>query len=173
MVSSGVKYAASKLLAHRATLDWVATHDPHFNVITLHPSYVLGHSLIQTSAENVDILNGFMWGHLFTEDKISYPSSSVDVEDVAAAHLKALDMKVGKKTEVQEFLLDGGWSWERLLKIVNEKYPNAGFKRTEVDEAPWTIETKRAEEILGMKWRSLEDTVSAFVDQQLQFAAKS
>jgi len=171
MTSGGLKYHGSKLLAHRATLDWVETHKPHFAVITLHPSFVVGRSLIQTSPDTIDAMNGWMRSSLLSE-KPFMPSCMVDVEDVAAAHLKALEFDVGDKSEVQEFLLTGaGWRWDRVVDFVNEKYPTFGIKMTGPFEEIWKIETKRAVDLLGMRWRSVEDTVTSMFDQQLQFGA--
>jgi nucleoside-diphosphate-sugar epimerase len=168
-VSAGLKYHASKLLAHHATLDWVQANNPHYNVITLHPSFVFGHSLIQTSTENADPLNKMLWASLSSE-KPQIPSSGVDVKDVAAAHLKALDLKVGENSEVQEFLLSGaGWRWDRVVDFVNEKYPNLGIKMTGPFAEDWKVETKRAEELLGVEWTPVEDTVADVLDQQLRF----
>ena len=64
MASGGAKYHASKLLAHRATLEWVAENKPHFVVITLHPSFVFGRNLSQTSPDGVDGTNAMLWGCL-------------------------------------------------------------------------------------------------------------
>jgi nucleoside-diphosphate-sugar epimerase len=167
--AGGMKYQASKLLAHRATLDWVASHKPRFHVITLHPTIVYGHSIIQDSAESVDPMNALLWASLFSE-KPMMPSASVDVEDVAVAHLNALELELDDKPEVHEFLLDGdGWSFERVVGFVREKYSDLGIKMTGPFVEGWTVDTKKAEEVLGIKWRSVEDTISSFLDQQLQY----
>jgi nucleoside-diphosphate-sugar epimerase len=53
----GLKYHASKILAHQATIDWTKKNKPHFSLATLHPSFVLGDSLIQNSAREVSGIN--------------------------------------------------------------------------------------------------------------------
>jgi hypothetical protein len=130
---------------------------------------VYGHSVIQDSAESVDPMNALLWASLFSE-KPMMPSASVDVEDVAVAHMNALKLELDDKPEVHEFLLDGdGWSFGRVVEFVKKKYPDLGITMTGPFVEEWTVDTEKAEEVLRMKWRSLEDTISSFVDQQLQY----
>ncbi|RAH42214.1 uncharacterized protein BO95DRAFT_504683 [Aspergillus brunneoviolaceus CBS 621.78] len=43
----GVKYSASKILAHQATRNFLTDFQPHYTLITFHPTFVLGDSLVQ------------------------------------------------------------------------------------------------------------------------------
>jgi nucleoside-diphosphate-sugar epimerase len=166
-ISASLKYHASKILAHRATLDWVQKFKPHFNVITLHPSFVFGGSLTQNTADELSGTNAMLWGTLFSE-KPGIPCTAVDVKDVAAAHLKALVVNVGRDVAVQEFLLNNAsWTWERVAEFVKEKYPSLGMKMVGPFNVPPEVEAKRAEDLLGLRWRTMEETLSSVVDQQL------
>ncbi|KAJ4352688.1 hypothetical protein N0V95_004013 [Ascochyta clinopodiicola] len=173
--SGGMKYHASKLLAHRASLEWASANNPSFHTITLHPSFVFGHNLTQTSADALDGTNAMLWGCLHSP-KPFIPMTSVDVRDVAAAHLKALEVQVGRTADVEEFMITAGpkqhWTWGEVAEFVREKYPSLDVKLEGPFEEPPKVDTSRAEEILGMKWRSMEDTVGSFLDQQMELRAQ-
>jgi nucleoside-diphosphate-sugar epimerase len=175
MASGGMKYHASKLLAHRATLSWVAENKPHFVVVTLHPSFVFGRNLSQKSPDGVDGTNAMLWSSLYSE-KPFIPAAAVDVRDVALAHVRALGANLEGKNGVQEFIVSAsekdGWSWTNVAKFVREKYPNLGTKLEGSFDAPPPIEARRAEEILGLKWRKMEDTMASFLDHQLELRAQ-
>lgn len=173
-VNAGLKYHASKLLAHRETLDWAEKQSPHFSIITLHPSFVFGRNLTQTSPEAIDGTNAMLWGSLHSPQPF-IPMAGVDVRDVATAHIKALDIDVGKTSEVEEFLLSAsekdGWSWRKINEFVRQKYPAIDVKLEEPFADPPKLETQRAEKVLGLKWKSMEDTLSTFFDHQAELKA--
>ncbi|KAJ4380278.1 hypothetical protein N0V86_004589 [Didymella sp. IMI 355093] len=102
-LAGGLKYHLSKILAHRATLDWATEADPSFAIVTLHPSFVFGRNVAQTTPDALDGTNAMLWGSL-TSRKPLIPMASVDVRDVAAAHVKALGIEI-KDGEVEEFIL--------------------------------------------------------------------
>lgn len=165
------EYQASKILAHRATLEWTAKEKPHFNVITLHPAFVFGRNLTQTSSDALDGTNAMLWASLHSE-KPSIPMSAVDVRDVASAHVKALQTIFETTAQVEEFLLSAseadGWTWGGVASFVRERYPTLKIKLNGKFNAPPVIETERAEKLLGLQWRKMEDTISSFLDHQLE-----
>ncbi|KAF9692667.1 hypothetical protein EKO04_009701 [Ascochyta lentis] len=175
MASGGMKYHASKILAHRASLEWTRTNSPSFHVITLHPSFVFGRNMTQTSPEGLDGTNAMLWGCLHSP-KPFIPMSAVDVRDVATAHLKALDVQVGNPTNVEEFLLTAtpmqNWTWGQVSDFAREKYPGLDVKLEGPFEEPPNADTSRAEGVLGVQWRSMEATMSSFLDQQVAVRAQ-
>ncbi|GKT46140.1 ketoreductase azaE [Colletotrichum spaethianum] len=173
--SAGLKYQASKVLAHRSVLEWVPKNQPNFTVVTIHPSFVFGRNLTQTSADGIDGTNGMLWESLHSEKPI-VPMVSVDVRDVALAHLRALDLDFNGQSAVQEFLLSApessGWKWERVIEFVGRKYPELNIQlKGPFDEAS-KVDVNRATELLGIQWRSMEDTVSSFLDHQRELKAQ-
>jgi nucleoside-diphosphate-sugar epimerase len=166
--SGGMKYHVSKILAHRATLEWVRTNKPSFGLVTLHPSFVFGRNITQTSAEGLDGTNAMLWGCLHSP-KPFIPLSAVDVRDVASAHLKALEVETGAGNEVEEFILSAGpkenWTWEQVAEFVRSKYPALGVKLEGPFEEPPKVDTQKAETVLGIRWKRMEDTVGSFLDQ--------
>ena len=175
MASGGMKYHVSKILAHRATLEWVQTNKPSFGLVTLHPSFVFGRNNTQTSAEGLDGTNSMLWGCLHSP-KPFIPMSPVDVRDVAYAHLKALEVETGAGGEVEEFLLSAGpkenWTWEQVVEYVRSKYPALDVKLEGPFDEPPKVDTQRAETLLGIKWERMEDTMGSFLDQQMELRAQ-
>lgn len=88
-------YRASKTLAERAAWDFVASHQPTWDLATINPPFVLGPCLQQVgSAEKLNTSMALIWA--FTHGKkqdsdLPAPSGSVvDVRDAAQAHVEAL-----------------------------------------------------------------------------------
>ncbi|KAK1985662.1 NAD dependent epimerase/dehydratase [Colletotrichum cereale] len=173
--SAGLKYQASKILAHRSVLEWVPKNKPGFTVITLHPSFVFGRNLTQTSAGVIDGTNGMLWESLFSETP-TVSTVAVDVRDVALAHLRALDLDVKEQSAVQEFVLSApescGWEWDGVVKFVRERYPHLNILLNGPFEKSSKVKAIRATELLGIRWRSMEDTITSFLDHQLELKAQ-
>jgi nucleoside-diphosphate-sugar epimerase len=102
--------------------------------------------------------------------------SAVDVRDVASAHLKALGIKAEKPSQVEEFILSAGveegWTWNGVADFVRKKYPSVDVQLNGPFDKPPTVDTQRAENILGMEWRKMEDTVSSLFDQQVELRSQ-
>lgn len=172
-----LKYHASKVLAHRATIDWVAKHTPHFKVITLHPSFVFGRNLAQTSADAIDGTNAMLMTCLESEVPI-IPIVAVDVRDVGAAHIKALQADFGNENDkVHEFILTAGenegWTWDNVVRFVREKFPHFEVKLKEGLPNAARGNANKAKTVLGIEWRRMEDTMEEFLRQQLELRAQA
>ncbi|RAK81440.1 dihydroflavonal-4-reductase [Aspergillus fijiensis CBS 313.89] len=161
----GLKYSASKVAAHDATRRFLATQHPTFTLITFHPTFVLGESLIQTTPEEIGGMNAFFWNTLQAE-RPGMANAWVDVRDVAAAHVRALQREVAPGTEV---LLSGPTpgSWGRVAELVRRQYPEVGCRLQGPFERGWTVDTRTAERVLGMEWRGQDEIVEAVLGQQL------
>lgn len=169
------KYHGSKVLAHRATADWVAQHSPSFPVLTFHPSFVTGPSLFQKTPQEVDSINHLVLSALRTGAPTT-PAIMVDVRDVALAFARALE--ADEVPAFQEFILTApAVSWDEVAAVAQGLYPDAGFGLKPPVAGPLggqplvTAVTRGAEEILGIRWRSLEDILRGVVDVQLAVEA--
>src|SRR5690242_11342900 len=173
--SGGPMYHASKVLAHRATLSWTETNKPSFNVITLHPSFVFGHNLTQSNAAAIDGTNAMLWVSLTGPQPI-IPMSGVDVRDVATAHIKVLEVDLHGTGVVEEFLLSAGekegWTWDRVAEFVKRRYPAVNVKLEGPFGVPPSVDSSKARDLLGVQWRGMEDTIGAFLDQQMQLRSQ-
>ncbi|KAF5857379.1 hypothetical protein ETB97_005914 [Aspergillus alliaceus] len=165
-----MKYSASKILAHEATRTFLKNKKPHYTVITFHPTFVLGDSLVQKTAHDIGGMNALFWNSIESE-KPKIANVWVHVRDVAHAHAKALETNIENGTE---FLLSRpAVSWEYVVSFIKAKYPALDCKLEPPFERSWTVDTTVADQILGLKWRSEEDMIEDVINQQLALGAKA
>jgi nucleoside-diphosphate-sugar epimerase len=167
----GLKYQASKILAHQASLDFVQKHHPHFTLITLHPTFVLGPSLVQKSAEDISGVN-MMFMETLKINKPLFPATVVDVRDVAKAAIGTIDAKVEGNGE--EFIISGSkTNWDEILAYVKSAHPDLPIKLQPPFAKPFVADAAKAERVLGASWRSTNDIIGSVLDQQLALSQKS
>ncbi len=84
----------------------------------------------------------------------------VDVRDLALAHVLAIE---NPKAANQRFLMAARLATEKELRDIMEKnFPEIrGNLRDEVTETlpPWDIDNSKSINVLGVKYRPLEDTI--------------
>ncbi|KAJ5648732.1 hypothetical protein N7490_005104 [Penicillium lividum] len=162
-------YRASKLLANNATWEFWKNEKPHYALVTIHPAFVFGANLVQTSAEEVQGgSNGILWGSVMRGVPMG-GITGVHIQDVAEAHVKALDPKI---KDGSKYLLSGPQTtWKDVARVALKAYPNVGVKLTEEVEGPPSMptDTTKAEVELGMQWRPWDEIVRSVMDQQLGF----
>ncbi|KAE8333976.1 hypothetical protein BDV39DRAFT_212000 [Aspergillus sergii] len=161
------QYHASKLAAHKATLDFHSTNSPAFDIITLHPVFVYGRSLVQETADQLSGSCGTLFQSLFSETP-SFPQfNGVHVDDVADAHVKVLDD--GVKGFRSYLLAAEVRSWGDVRRFLEGRYPGVGFGlKSGGDEVGYSVDAGRAERELGIVFRGLESMVGDVVDQQFE-----
>lgn len=163
-----ILYMASKLLANTATWDFWKTVKPQYALVTLHPAFVYGHNFMQTSADGIrGGSNGALWGFIMEGNPTGF-LTAVHVQDVAEAHIRALDPKIG---DGSKYLLAGkSITGPEVARFVQRVYPDAGAAITEDTQGVSnSVNTTKAETELGIKWRSFEAMVQEVIDQQLGF----
>ncbi|CZT19578.1 related to flavonol reductase/cinnamoyl-CoA reductase [Ramularia collo-cygni] len=170
----GMKYSASKILAHQATRDFLSRSKPNFKLVTFHPAFVLGDSLIQKHAKDIDGMNAMFWKSLSASQPM-IPSAFVHVRDVAEAHVKALENYQVLENGTEYILSAPVFGWDKAAKVVRERYPQI---EVSLEKGPfplddWRIDASRAEKDLGMKWRSGQAIIGDLVDQQLALKEQS
>jgi nucleoside-diphosphate-sugar epimerase len=162
-----MQYRASKLASYIATLDFIETKKPHFSVVTLHPVYVFGQNLLQTSPDEISGTNEMLFKSLSSKEPSFAPYRGVHINDVAAAHIRALDLA---DAPISSYLLSGKErTWEEVLAFANSKFPEAEFKAKPKSGERVIVETARAEAELGFSsWKEMEEQVTDVVEQQLK-----
>ncbi|KAF3040848.1 hypothetical protein E8E11_006374 [Didymella keratinophila] len=65
-----------------------------------------------------------------------------------------------------------GWTWDRVAEFVRQKYEFVGVKVKGPFEQPPSVDTSKAERVLGFGWRIMEDTVGSFLDHQIELRSK-
>ena len=187
-------YVSSKILAQRAVHDFVKNHpynssgdskegERGFTVATIHPSFVMGHNYFQTEYSTpAPGTNNILWSVVApapAPEKLEpQPETTVSVIDVADAHVRALAVEVDDGNKVEEFLLATPSEQVKFDKV--EEYTR---KLAEEDEdvksvldqlvfkqklgGKAQVDVKKAENKLGIQWRSFEDQVKDIVKQQV------
>jgi nucleoside-diphosphate-sugar epimerase len=99
-----VAYGTSKTLALKAAEDFVAAEKPDFDIIHIHPVLVVGRDeLALTSKDVASGSNQYaIAGPLGISNAEGFPVVVTHIDDVALAHIRALDPKVAGN---QSFLL--------------------------------------------------------------------
>lgn len=121
---------------------------------------------MQSSAGEIGS-NGVLWKPIMTG--VSGPSpAGVHIQDVAEAHIKALSPSI---PDGSKYLLVGKkTTWKEVAEILHRDYPNLGAKVTaEAGEGYMPFDASKAEQELGMNWRSWEEMIHEVTDQQLGF----
>jgi nucleoside-diphosphate-sugar epimerase len=163
-------YRISKVMAHQATRDFLKREKPAFKLLTTHPVFVIGESRIQSSAEQVDMVNGMLFSMIQNNNPF-VSSLWVDVKDVAAAHVRALDCSAPSGTE---FLHSGTEvSWDEIAEWAKQEYPQLSKLEPNYQGPKTKAETGSAEKYLGIKWRPWKEPFREMMEQQLSFQNQS
>lgn len=163
-----VQYRASKVDSYQAIIDFVQEHKPSFDVTTFHPSWVYGRNPVQEPHDNLSGSCGALVLTLLSPERpINGQFLGVHVDDVAAAHVKAL----GESTRgFQSFLLSAPRrSWEEVNAFVRHEYPSVAWRLIPEDWMNYAVDPSKAEKELGLRFKPMEDQVRDTVDQQLEF----
>lgn len=162
-------YRASKTFAEKAAWDFVEKEKPNFTLSTMNPPLVFGPvihylntlSALNTSNERVrDIITG--------KYKNEIPDTGtfiwVDVRDLALAHVKAVEIPeaAGKRF----FVTAGYVSNKELVNIVRKNFPELksqlpaeDVKGGDMPEDIFKYDNSRVRTVLGIKFRTLEDSI--------------
>ncbi|KAE8384531.1 flavonol reductase [Aspergillus alliaceus] len=163
------QYHASKIAAHKAVTDFVATKNPSFDVVTIHPVLVFGRSLIQETAEELSGSNGMLFQTLMSETPFGKQFLGVHVSDVASAHVRALTKSGTSIKGVQPYLVSSkARPWREVHDFVKSQYPGLAIKLPQLDTLSYKVDTTRAQRELGIEFRGMEMQVADLLDQQLE-----
>lgn len=169
-------YRASKTFAEKAAWEFVEKEKPGFTLSTMCPPLVLGpivHYLnsldaLNTSNQRIrDIYQGK------AKDEIPETGTFlwVDVRDLALAHVKA--MELDDAANKRFFVTAGLYCNKQIAEIIKKEYPehkSLPSSSTPGGDYPkdglYKYDNSRASDVLGLKWKSLEqsikDTVESF-----------
>ncbi|KIH87518.1 NAD dependent epimerase dehydratase family protein [Sporothrix brasiliensis 5110] len=172
------KYQISKILAHRATLDYVDAAAKNGEkipeIVTIHPFFVIGHDRSQLATDAPHGVNKLYLGSLQSPEPF-VPSALVDVRDVSATHVAAITVPSerlegkGRYTVTEVVDLGPRVTWEELAAYIKEKYPSFPLKLTGPGafSNPATADTTRATRDFGVKFHDPLDTVGVLIEQNL------
>ncbi|KZM26997.1 Methylglyoxal reductase (NADPH) [Ascochyta rabiei] len=176
-------YRASKTFAEKAAWKFLEKEKPNFTISTINPPMVFGpiaHAL--DSLENLNTSNERIRNACQGKFKDEIPHSGVflwtDVRDCAEAHVNAFEKPDAANKRF--FVTAGYFSNKEITQIIRKNFPQ--FKDLPSDSTPggdypegtpdkglYTYNNKRSIDILGLKYRSLEQSI---VDSVKSFQAK-
>ncbi|KIJ53250.1 hypothetical protein M422DRAFT_222631 [Sphaerobolus stellatus SS14] len=163
-------YRASKTLAERAAWKFVEDNKAEikWDLVTLHPPMVYGPIINQVSSLSKLSTTPLQFYKVITGqspiDNTPRVHNWVDVRDVAEAHVKAL---VVNEAGGQRFIIsEGNFIWQDFLDAIHAPPPDPLFENVPVGEPgagkgykhDITLDTTKAREVLGMKFRTVEES---------------
>lgn len=164
-------YRASKKFAEEAAWNFIKEQKPNFTLATMCPPLVLGpiEPLLQNDVKSLNTSNERIAEFLQGKHKGEFPAQPVrlwiDVRDLADAHVAAMEKS---EADNKRFLLVGGYfnsrvTVEALLKHFpdyKDKLPSLDLPGGDYPEGGvYKYDVSRAEKILGIKWKSLEQSL--------------
>ncbi|KAH8843640.1 hypothetical protein MCOR27_007535 [Pyricularia oryzae] len=171
-------YHGSKVASLAHAEEWVARECPGFDVVYLHPSFVLGHNdAATTPAQALKGTNAVVLAMLLGQRFGPYAGATVHVEDVARAHVAAL--AVDRVPGNQSYILSGPrpTTWNDAKEIVERRFPEAIKSRMlvtrgSVDTTYLPFDVSLTEETFGFEFTSFEEqvvsTVGQFIELRMQ-----
>ena len=172
-------YAAAKSHALAISEQFVATRNPHFDVISIMPSMIIGRNELNTTAEEIiPGTNGVVIGPLIgRKADMSLIGVSVHLDDVARAHIDALSPEISGN---RRFLCSSGGlqgtNWDDAKEIAKQLYdkqvsdglfPLSGT----IPTRPIRLDASETEELLGWKFKSFEEQVRSVADHYIKVAS--
>ncbi|EXJ93923.1 dihydroflavonol-4-reductase [Capronia coronata CBS 617.96] len=156
-------YRASKTFAEKAAWEFVKTEKPTFSLTVLNPPMVYGPirhhvaSLAELNTSNKLILD-LMLGK--PRDGPAPSPIYIDVRDLALAHVLAIE---NPEAAGQRFFVTAGMGTEKDMgDIIRKAFPDVAKNlRDDLADSlpPYAIDNSKSIKVLGMKYRSLEETI--------------
>ena len=171
-------YTASKKISYNATRSLIAQRNPHFSVVHIMPSFVLGPIGLATTKEEVmDGSNrGVFLPILGETGPLGLPSAFCHTSDVAYVHVAALSDNV---TGNQNFGISNRLSeqskWDDAIDVVKKHFP----KEVECGmfplggttaSVPTPFDASKTEDFFGTKFKSFEEMVKDTAGQYVELA---
>ncbi|KAK3321817.1 hypothetical protein B0H66DRAFT_181312 [Apodospora peruviana] len=164
-------YSASKVAALQAAETWMERERPPFDVVHLHPGFVLGRNdAAMTPKEALHGTNAVVLAMLLGKKFGPYAGATVHAEDVARVHVASLDPAVLGN---QSYILSRPARWNDAKKIARREFPEAAKKNLlvkggDVGTIEIPIDSSLTEETFGFKFASFEEQVKSIVGHFLE-----
>ncbi|RSL41763.1 hypothetical protein CEP53_012572 [Fusarium sp. AF-6] len=177
--AAAIAYRASKTVAERAAWKWMDDYpSAEFDLVSLNPAMVFGPFLpgaIPNSPEKLNTSNRIVYDVVSAGENGAIPDTRgpvwVSVQDVALAHLKALQVP---EAGGERYLLAAGVYCNQEIADVARK--TAGEHKAKIPrgspgsrqaDTHFGIDASETERVLGIKWQGLPDVLPNLVSQLL------
>ncbi|KAL8922181.1 MAG: hypothetical protein Q9172_003683 [Xanthocarpia lactea] len=170
-------YHTSKVLAYKATQDFIRDTKPHFTIISIMPSFVIGKHELLTTPEDIISPKTSNWvplGPIFDGGiPFPMPGTAVHIDDVANIHIAALDPKIDGN---QDFVLNAGgiegMQWNDAKEIVKRRFPEAVDKgllplNGSTETKLMKIDASKAERVFNFSYKDFEEQIVSVVGHYL------
>ncbi|KAK4184905.1 hypothetical protein QBC35DRAFT_504880 [Podospora australis] len=164
-------YAASKVAALQQAEAWMERERPPFDVVHLHPGFVLGRNDTATSVgQFMHSTNSVVLALLLGKRFGPFAGATVHAQDVARAHVSALDPTVFGN---QSYILSQSAWWNDAVAIAKREFPEAFEKKFlvtggSVITTDLPIDASLTEETFGFKFASYKEQVKSVVEHYLE-----
>ncbi|OQO02525.1 hypothetical protein B0A48_12052 [Cryoendolithus antarcticus] len=178
---SFVAYAAGKVNALNAAEEWMGKHQPHFDIIHLMPTYVLGRNDMCDSVAGMQLdSNSIPLNFMLGTEASPQPMAMVvnHIDDCARIHVEALAPRIeGNQSFMICYDCDSKPQWNDAKGIVEKHFPEAvkaGLLpcRGDVLSVPSILDSKKTVETFGDFKYTYEDAVFSLVNQYLELCEK-
>lgn len=166
-------YANSKIAALHAAETWCETVRPAFDVVHLHPSFVLGRNdMAATTAQCMKGTNAMVLAMLLGKRFGPFAGATVHVDDVARCHVTAA-VDTANVPGNESYILSQGSRWNDAKDMAATLFPVAEktrllVKSGNVDTTEIDIDASLAEDTFGLRFKGFEDQVESLVGQFLE-----
>ncbi|KAG6010524.1 hypothetical protein E4U21_005875 [Claviceps maximensis] len=169
-------YRASKTAAEKAAWNFMSERNPGFDLVSLCPTMVFGPFLPGSkpkAIQGVNTSNLIIWSIVSSGRDESVPPTRgpcwVDVRDVADAHINAL---LVPEAGGGRYMLCQGVYCNQEVADISRKVTSKFRDRIPVGEpgrreshSHFGVDASDAERVLGLRWRTLEDSLGDLVPQ--------
>ena len=119
-------YSKSKILAERAAWDFVKENKPSWAMCTINPSFTIGPSISTEKTPSLEIGIRLLNGSMPMLPHVSF--ATVDVRNVAMAHIKALQVPA-EVMNGRRFVLNYKTYWfKQYSGLINDSFGSMGYK---------------------------------------------
>jgi nucleoside-diphosphate-sugar epimerase len=166
-------YSASKIRSLSETEFWMKRNNPHFDLVSIHPSFVMGRDELDlTAASTYHGSNSFILTVVQGNDFPNpMPACMVHNDDVARLHVEALNTST---IPAGSYVANGPPSrWEDIPILVNKLFPKAVADGTLPDSGKMVsitsnFDAKKTEETFGWTFQDFESQVQSVVGHYLE-----
>ncbi|KAI9285103.1 dihydrokaempferol 4-reductase [Umbelopsis sp. AD052] len=174
-IDGSTTYAASKNQAERALWKFQQDESPKFTINTILPALNIGR-LIPTPKSAAEVTGTPGMIAVYYSGKVDLKTAPdmphVDVEDVALAHVRAIE--IGSETNGERFILAAGtYDPQQIVDILRRHYPERKDIIPEGTPGNYkqhdqTFDGSKATQVLGIEYKSLETSLIELFDDVKQ-----
>lgn len=171
-------YANSKIAALDAAETWYETTRPAFDIVHLHPSFVLGRNdMATTPAQCMKGTNAAVLAMLLGRSFGPFAGATVHIDDVASCHVAAA-VDIQHVPGNQSYILSQESTWNDAMEIAQRSFSSTLDARLlsgkgNIDTTVIEVDASLTENTFDFQFREYEDQVQSLVAQYLELRAAS